>query len=475
MLKIFTDVFQELHGSDVTFCNWKGHHDIQSHLQGNGDLDIFVPLHHKFKFEMIIGGKGFRRVNSYQASHDFVEHYYGLDMSTGRFGHLHVYYKIVTGESISKNYILPIDKFIKDHLDDARVLPIVNERAKAAIFLIRYFIKIGSPYGWLQYWRESSKYSNEWGLIDFQGQYESIPELKLSVDDLSNLSRAYTSGGIASKFITSIKFKNKIRHLRRRSLLGVQVYVLKNFFIRLTNRVFLKKKKLLSPGLVVAICGLDGTGKSSLVESLSTRFSEHFCMKSLHLGRPSSTKVSLIFKPLLALRVQIKRLKKAEINSSKIESTAKESGIIYAIRSVLLAYDRKAESLHAHSLSSKGYLVICDRYPGLLAGKMDSPRIPLDIDRGRVYQYCYRVEQYLYHTIRPANMLFHLQAPVEVAIERNNAREKAGKETEKELRERFLINSDATFISDNYRYVDATAPLQNVFSEVTNGIWFEWV
>tara|TARA_B110000090_G_C12950396_1_gene280885 strand:- start:214 stop:432 length:219 start_codon:yes stop_codon:yes gene_type:complete len=72
-------------------------------------------------------------------------------------------------------------------------------------------------------------------------------------------------------------------------------------------------------------------------------------------------------------------------------------------------------------------------------------------------------------------MLFHLQAPVEVAIERNNAREKAGKETEKELRERFLINSDATFISDNYRYVDATAPLQNVFSEVTNGIWFEWV
>ena len=48
---------------------------------------------------------------------------------------------------------------------------------------------------------------------------------------------------------------------------------------------------------------------------------------------------------------------------------------MYVIRSVMLAYDRKVETIRAHKYSKNGYIVICDRYPGLAEGKMDSPRI----------------------------------------------------------------------------------------------------
>ena len=136
-----------------------------------------------------------------------------------------------------------------------------------------------------------------------------------------------------------------------------------------------------------------------------------------------------------------------------------------------MAYDRKIVTTNAHKLSKKGYLVICDRYPGLVVGKMDSPRISLDSNRSLVYQLCYLIEQKLYKSIKQANLIFHLQVPLEIAIFRNNKRKKNGKETENELRDRFLINSDAVFLGDNYHFFNASKPFKAVLIEATDAIW----
>ena len=149
----------------------------------------------------------------------------------------------------------------------------------------------------------------------------------------------------------------------------------------------------------------------------------------------------------------------------------KNISIIYAIRSVLLAYDRRVQTNRAHKLSYRGYLVICDRYPGLINGKMDSPRIPLNESRGWLYKFAYRLEQKFYKSIKPAHTIFQLSVPLEVAIDRNNKREKVDKETEDELRERFLLNSDATFLSDKCNVIDATAPFKDVLLQVSNEVW----
>tara|TARA_Y100000748_G_C15500804_1_gene489985 strand:+ start:99 stop:425 length:327 start_codon:yes stop_codon:yes gene_type:complete len=102
---------------------------------------------------------------------------------------------------------------------------------------------------------------------------------------------------------------------------------------------------------------------------------------------------------------------------------------------------------------------------------MDSPRIPLDESRGWLYQHFYRLEQKFYKSIKPANTIFQLSVPLEVAIDRNNKREKVDKETEDELRDRFLLNSDATFLSDKCCVIDATAPFKDVLLQVSNEVW----
>jgi len=224
------------------------------------------------------------------------------------------------------------------------------------------------------------------------------------------------------------------------------------------------------PGLVVAICGLDGAGKSSLVSALNDNYSRHFCVKVLHLGRPASNVLTFFFNPLIAIYSFLKRFKASNKKKYLVKS-ANNISIIYAIRSVLLAYDRKVETIKAHKFSKNGYLVICDRYPGLGDGKMDSPRIPLNGSRGSLYQFCYNLEQKLYRSIKPANIIFQLSVKLEIAIDRNKKRKKFGKETEDELRERFILNSDATFLAEKYNFVDATAPFEDVLLRVSDAIW----
>ena len=149
----------------------------------------------------------------------------------------------------------------------------------------------------------------------------------------------------------------------------------------------------------------------------------------------------------------------------------KRSSNLQAFRSLLLAYDRSRESLRARKYSQSGYLVVCDRYPGILHGKMDSPRIILDEDRGSFYQFCYKKEKQLYGSIQPADAIFHLSVPFNISIERNNNRFKFGKETEEELRQRFALNEDARFLAEEYNLIDATLPFREVTAQVSQSIW----
>jgi thymidylate kinase len=285
------------------------------------------------------------------------------------------------------------------------------------------------------------------------------------------MHHVYESSSSFQKLLLSIKFKKQLRDLRRRSYFQHQVFIIQNLALRLFNRLILKKKKILIPGIVVAICGLDGSGKSSLVSTLQMNLSAHFSTKVFHLGSPKSTILTFLFNSLVAIYSFLKRFRATQTQTYSA-SPSKNISLIYAIRSVLLAYDRKAQSHKAYKHSRNGYIVICDRYPGLEIGKMDSPRIPEMESRGLLYQYCYNLEQKLYSSIKQAKFIFQLSVPLEVAIHRNSLRKKFGKETEDELRERFIINSDAKFLGENYNMIDASVSFDRVLKEVTEQLWY---
>ena len=73
--------------------------------------------------------------------------------------------------------------------------------------------------------------------------------------------------------------------------------------------------------------------------------------------------------------------------------------------------------------------------------------------------------------MKPASLIFHLSVPLEIAIKRNQLRNKFGKETEEELRTRYLINSKARFLGKNYADIDSSIPFEKVLQLVTKLTW----
>ena len=93
MLKIYNNLIKELNASKIIYCNWKGLSDAENATEGNCDLDLYVSSDSKLEFINILSKKGFIVVSSFQAKHEFIEHFYGLDVDTGIFAHIHVYHE----------------------------------------------------------------------------------------------------------------------------------------------------------------------------------------------------------------------------------------------------------------------------------------------------------------------------------------------------------------------------------------------
>lgn len=471
MLGIYSSLFEALNYQEIFFCNWKGIAYRERNLSGVGDLDLYVPIEHRADFEKVSSDLGFINVQSFQANHENLEHYYGWDSEAQVFVHLHVYYRVVTGESFSKNYLLALDEFFQRKTVSSVDLPALEVSAQKAVFLIRAFLKLGSVYGFFQYWRDREKYEAEWKLFDDVCEYDDIRELGVTAGDFKRLDQIYNTNNAARIFFEALRFKKSMSRFRQRGFFRHLAYKTSNFVIRLVNRFVLKRKKVFASGAIIAICGLDGSGKSSLVAALVRHYSEHFSVESLHLGRPPVSFWSAFMQPILTA-YRTRGALFAKKDSTPSSEGDKEISLLYAIRSVFLAYDRRAQAERAYRLSSKGYLVICDRYPGLIEGKMDSPRIKTDESRGRIYRLLHAMEKQLYASIKPASVAINLQVPLEVSVARNNLREKANKESEEELAERFAINGGVRFRAIRQKDIDATQSFAKVFTDVSSYIWF---
>ena len=191
MLEVYDRLFGKLFQAGVTFCNWKGHADLEQQLNGYGDIDLFIPEDSKLLFENLAFSTGFRRVRSFQASHDYLEHYYALDTETQRFAHIHVYYRIVTGEHASKNYSLPLDNYLLANIEKSEGIPSLTADVKYTIFLLRYYLKIGSAYGLFQFWREIGKFAREQATFSTADCPVEIEELGLSSQMFFDMHSAF--------------------------------------------------------------------------------------------------------------------------------------------------------------------------------------------------------------------------------------------------------------------------------------------
>jgi len=470
MLGLYVKLFKRLN-EDILYVVWKACNELQMAVEGTGDIDLLVALDSRDRFQTAIGEHGFVHAEFTMLTFPFVEHWYGFDSESEKICHLHVYYKIITGESHLKSYYIPI----KNEILSNRFLNSLNlyEAAysdQALIYAMRHYMKRSSIVGYLLWAYEYKDYLDEFTYIAKGMAHTS------SLCEDSNLRKEFDFHSLdigvnVRGYRTARGKKTMLATFRRFDGITAALKSIYYLVIRVYFRIVRVKKKL-DKGLLLAVSGVDGSGKSSMVEELDKWFGKNFYTEILHLGRPSPTVITFPLRPMLYIYRFLKGQNKGIIAGAEdapSDGLKNRNGFVWGLRYLALAYERYRLACEARDLATKGKIVICDRYPTLSPGKMDSPMIGPGgsklVEKMRSY------ELQLYERVPKADGLIFLDVSEEVAIKRNRSRIKAEKETDEVIAFRHKDNQRLEFCAHQVFFVDANRDYNSVLKSLKAIAW----
>jgi thymidylate kinase len=482
-------LIESLTSEGVVFCHWKSNFHLKDALVEGGDLDLLVDRKDAQQFERIVADLGFKRAaDPLQEPSSSVLHFYGLEDATGILLHLHVYYRIITGESLLKNYSFPLEELFLQHPRLVDGIPLPQASAELMLFVIRAMAKHASLLEYLLLQR-----NNRAGYTALREELEAL----LGDDSAARCSELLANwlpsvdsalfyecidalrkdAPFARRLWLAMRLRGQLRAYNRFSSMSAIFQRVMLFLTRTTRQLrgAGKSKQIASGGALIAFVGPEATGKSTLVQETANWLGKAFDISTAHLGKPPSTWLTCL--PNLALPL----LRKAapQYRMSRVENTpaGAEAGnvsLLFALRSVLLAWDRRALAIQVRRKAAQGGIVICDRYPSVMVGAMDSARLKVPADtsgRGMLLGWLARLENRIYRQIPPPDVVIRLTVPVGVAIERNKERQKKGKEADAYVLRRHISGVVPVFPTTKTIEVDSNQPRSQTISTVRQIVW----
>ena len=475
MYKLSKELINILDQGDIKYCHWKSNLLLNEALAGYDDLDLLIDRKDIAKFEASIFSLGFKEGSNSHISFSAIKHYYELDKESGDILHLHVYTQIKTGPSWTKSMRFDFEEYFLEksilHESGMKVPP---KHIEFVLFIIRVMMKYSKINEYILVEKENKRTPKE-----IQYLLEEIDKEKLNIflnkyfpeiteEDLFGYVNLINKGNFLQRYIVANKLKYKLRRYKNIGVLNESYQNIQQFVYRVLNKLFFKqKKKLHSAGTLIVIAGLDATGKTTITTELKKWLGKNLTVSLVHFGKPPST--FFTFPINFAIKLMRKKSSNTTLRSSlKNEESAKS--MLYIIRQVTLAYDRYSLIKKQWRKTSNGEIVLCDRYKSENFGVMDSKRLNPKIYKGlkkKLAEY----ENYLYDIMPQPDILFYLTVPVDVAVQRNEARIKEGKESEEFLRIRHEENKNLTYSSKYYFKIDTDRNYKDVISEIKSKIW----
>jgi thymidylate kinase len=441
------------------------------------------------QFESVLAAIGFKRVvEPLQGPSPSVLHFYGLENATGMLIHLHVYYRIITGESLLKNYSLPLEELLLQNPRLVDGMPLPQVPAELMLFVIRAMAKHTSLLEYLLLRRR-----NRVGYVALREELAALLEDD-SAARCSKLLAGWLPSVESTLFCECIDALRKDAPFTRRLWLAIRLHGQLKTYDRFSSvsamvqrtMLFLKRitrqlrgagksKRFTSGGALIAFVGPEATGKSTLVQETACWLGKVFDVSTAHLGKPPST--WLTFLPNLALPLLRKAAPQHRMSRVESDPRVQDVGrvsLLYALRSVLLAWDRRVLAVKVRRRATQGGIVICDRYPSIMVSAMDSARLRIPADAGgwgKLLGYLARLENHIYRQIPPPDVVIRLTVPVEVAIERNKERQKKGKEADAYVLRRHTTGVVPVFPTARTIELDSHQPRSQTISSVRQIVW----
>lgn len=390
-------IFDIFHKHNIQYCHFKSSEHICDGLDGRTDLDILVDESDYELCTSLLQQEKFSLALSPQwKQFDGIEDWLGLH--NGNIIHIHLHTKLLTGRQGSKEIHLPWEQYILKtrQFNESYNMFTIDPSLEYILLGVRVGLKTK-----VSQVASGTLPDNIMRELYFLNEHVN-----------TEMARSYAQellGGIAIDFISAIdsvaqepssenlqairsfsKMYTK-QYQRIGNLASLCAYIKATCIIRLSRLarrvgVYIQTKKQLSQGgVVIAILGADGSGKTTLVSSLKKSLGWKLETRTIYLGRH----------PILRFAEKIKPAKRKAKTSPQPPSTPSESSWYKILLYILNARYRYATIKKMKRLRSHGYVVLSDRFPqNQFTGMNDGPSI--QPGSNSIKHIMHRYEQKLY-------------------------------------------------------------------------------
>ncbi|HET6380054.1 MAG TPA: hypothetical protein VFH63_03345 [candidate division Zixibacteria bacterium] len=487
-LALVVRLLDKLEERGVRYCHWKSTTTLDLALTGRTDLDLLVHRSDAVAFDEVTRELDFKPFVSHESRrYPGVEDLLGYDQESGRLVHLHVYYQLLLGQQYVKNHRLPLEDAMLSASVRRGPIRVPPPELEVVVLALRTLLKYrdadalkdrlrlgrrgGIPPETLRELEDLAARADRAAIDEvvrhhLQGfPLDIVPRLLDLVGDDSRNAALLLE--LRARAVDALRRYERLSAWEARRIYAAarlsRAWPLRTVIRGLSRRETRRKSPRVG-GVGVALVGIDGAGKSTVIDAITEWLAWRVNVAVLYMGsaRPSTTTRGLKL---------VARAARAFGRRVSLPGARRAADLLTAIRYLWDARDRRRRADEGRRLAGRGVLVLYDRYPlpGARLGErsIDGPRIrQLDGTAGsRLLRRLARLEERIHRRIAPPDCVILLRIPPDVARQR-----KAIPDPEGAARKaRALETMDRSGL--RLVEVDATQPLDAVVRDVKRAIW----
>ena len=479
-------LLQAFDENGINYCHWKSNEHLEEALDGDTDLDILFDPFQRTELEMVMDKCGLKRFRAtplmqYNAIEDFI----GFDQEAAKIWHVHTHYRMTLGEKHLKGYtVTPWGKIIlDDRIQNAAGIWTSSPADELVLLLCRIALELRwRDIGW-------SLGKDDRAEIQWLLSRTTKDDIRAASEKLLTDPSVNTLDRLLQENLTKKKQFLGLQRVLRKELKPYTSYNrFTSWFVRSKREVFwlfggIKRRigrsnysanRRISPsgGLVAAILGCDGAGKSTTLSYVKKEFNKKLDVVSIYYGSGDGSS-SLIRKPmkLVAKKVGGKgvghAVEKEYSENRKLSLKSRLYSAAKVVWALALAREKKTKLRQMVKARNNGILVLTDRYPqSAIPGAGDGPLLSQYRGGKGLLKRLADWEQSIYESFsyNPPDLTIKLVVPTEVAIERKPEMSIEEIEKKKDIVMKMKL-------SDHTTIIDTSEAFEITRGKVMKAIW----